>query len=102
MPRTAHHHPNWGGARPGAGRKPKPPVLFEIAAQDDPMQFLLAAMNRPDLELSLRVDAAKALMPYMHARFDPAGKKATRHESAAVKRYPAAVPPRLAGTDRSK
>ena len=64
MPRQTHHHPNWGGARPGAGRKPKPPVLFEIAAQDDPMQFLLAVMNRADLDKRLRFEAAQALMPY--------------------------------------
>ena len=93
MPRQARHHPNWGGARPGAGRKPNPPVLIEIEAHHDPKQFLLAIVNRPDLELSLRVDAAKALMPFMHA------KKDTRQVSAAVKRYHAAVPPRLAGTD---
>ena len=99
MPRQARHHPNWGGARPGAGRKPKPPVLFEIAAHEDPMQFLLAVMNCTDLELSLRIEAAKALMPYMHVRFDPAGKKAIRQEPAAVKRYPAAMPPRRASTD---
>ena len=99
MPRQARHHPNWGGARPGAGRKPRPPLLVEIAAHDDPMQFLLAVMNRTDLELSLRIEAAKALLPYMHVRFNPAGKKDTRQESAAVKRYPAATPPRLASTD---
>ena len=64
MPRQAHHHPNWGGARLGAGRKPKPPVLFEIAAHHDPKQFLLAVMNRADLDKRLRIEAAQTLMPY--------------------------------------
>ena len=102
MARQAHHSPRLGGARPGAGRKPKPPVLFEIAAQNDPMQFLLAVMNRPDLELSLRIEAAKALMPYLHRRFDPAGKKDARQVPEAARRYHAAVPPRLASTDCTK
>ena len=88
MPRQARHSQNWGGARPGAGRKPKPPVLFEIAAQDDPMQFLLAVMNRADLDKRLRIEAAHALMPYMH----------TRPADTAIKSR-AAAPPRLAGTE---
>lgn len=88
MARQARHSPNWGGRRAGAGRKPNPPVLFEIDAHHDPKQFLLAVMNRADLDKRLRFEAAQALMPYMH----------TRPADTATKSH-VAVPPRLASTD---
>lgn len=64
MPRTARHSPNWGGARPGAGRKPRPPLLVQLPATGDPLQWLLAAMNCPALPLRLRTDVAAFLLPY--------------------------------------
>ena len=36
------------------------------SAHEDPRRFLLNVMNDESLALSLRIDAAKALMPYMH------------------------------------
>lgn len=61
--------PNSGGARPGAGRKPKEPAILTLAATyDDPAKFLRAVMNDSGSESKLRVDAAKALMPFVHPR----------------------------------
>lgn len=35
---------------------------------DDPLQWLLAAMNHEALPLRLRMSAAVALLPYFHTR----------------------------------
>ena len=61
-----------GGARPGAGR-PKNPVVMIGALDggrrfDSPLAFLLAVMNDAKIEAKVRIDAAKALLPYKHQR----------------------------------
>ena len=35
---------------------------------DDPLQWLLALMSDPRQDLKRRVEAARALLPYLHAR----------------------------------
>ena len=35
-----------------------------LAAEPDPRRFLLAVMNDPTVEMGLRIEAAKALLPY--------------------------------------
>lgn len=35
-----------------------------LAAEQDPRRFLLAVMNDPSVEMGLRIEAAKALLPY--------------------------------------
>lgn len=64
MARQAHHSPRWGGARPGAGRKSRPPLLVQLPETGDPLRWLLAAMNCPALPLRLRADVAAFLLPY--------------------------------------
>jgi hypothetical protein len=75
-----------GGARPGAGRprKPAPPVL-EIAATDaplTPMALLESVMLDVRQDLELRVQCARALLPYRHARVGALGAKAQREAEA--------------------
>ena len=89
---------NSGGARPGAGRKPKPPTIVQVAqSHDDPAAFLVSVMNDAGADAKLRVDAAKALMPYKHARLGEGGKKEQRQKEAekVAGRFSAGVPPRL-------
>jgi phage terminase small subunit len=90
-----------GGARPGAGRPPKDPDILAIAATyDDPMKFLRAVMNDSATEAKLRVDAAKALMPFVHQKLGEGGKKEARQEAAkkvASRFAPAAPPLRVVG-----
>ncbi len=86
MPRGGPR-PNSGGARPGAGRpkKKQEPIASVAARQDDPKAFLLTVMNDVTADGKLRVDAAKALMPYMHERKGAAavgGKKAQAEQAA--------------------
>ena len=64
----------------------------------DPKAFLIAAMNDPEAEAKLRVDAAKALMPFMHQRKGETGKKEEKlneAEKAAAGLYGTGKPPPL-------
>ena len=99
--------PNTGGARPGAGRpkkaaEPAQPggQVSAIGKTDDPEVFLIALMNDAHADLKLRADAAKALMPFKHAKKGEVatGKKAdaaNRAKAAAGGKFAAAAPPKL-------
>jgi phage terminase small subunit len=88
-----------GGARPGAGRKPKAPAILALAATyDDPEKFLRAVMNDSGTEAKLRVDAAKALMPFTHQKIGEGGKKDAKQDAAKKAgggKFAPAAPPRL-------
>jgi hypothetical protein len=62
-----------GGARPGAGRKPRPAFIDPSKAQpiraNSPLEFLLAVMMDENAAPWRRDAAAKAAAPYMHARY---------------------------------
>ncbi|MFR0673156.1 terminase small subunit [Enterobacterales bacterium AW_CKDN230030176-1A_HGKHYDSX7] len=70
-----------------AGEPPEPePAGFDLAQvllHRDPRDFLLSVMNDMATEPKLRVDAAKALMPFMHQRKGEGGKKEQAKEKAA-------------------
>jgi phage terminase small subunit len=95
-----------GGARKGAGRKPKAPVLNASAAllTSDPKAFLTALMNDPGSEMKLRVNAAKALMPFVHQKLGEGGKKEQRQDAAkkVAGRFAAAAPPKLVAAGGKK
>lgn len=75
---------NSGGVRPGAGRKPKPPPVIsaDLPKDDDPRIFLTALMNDPLADARLRLDAAKALLPYIAQKPGEVGKKEERAQAA--------------------
>lgn len=54
----------------------------QMVPDNDPMLFLQSVMNDERWPPKLRVDAAKALMPYVHARIGEAGKKETALDAA--------------------
>jgi|SRR5690625_2175727 len=65
---------------------------------DDPADFLLALMNDDGEDVKLRADAAKALMPYKHARLGEQGKRQARQSAAreaSKGRFAPSAPPRL-------
>lgn len=67
---------------------------------DDPQTFLMAAMNDASLDERRRIDAAKALMPFVHKKLGEGGKKEQAAERAghAAKRFGARPAPlKLAG-----
>lgn len=86
-----------GGARPGAGRKPEPEVIVEhIDEKDDPKAFLLNMMNDSAIDVKLRLDAAKTLMPFFHVKLGEGGKreaKETAAKKAGAGKFSAAPPP---------
>lgn len=61
----------------------KPTSLDAISrAYDDPKDFLRAVMNYAGEDMKLRVDAAKVLMPYEHAKPGELGKKEQKDDAA--------------------
>ena len=74
---------------------------FSISAamlHSDPKHFLLAAMNDGELDDKLRIDAAKALMPFVHSKLGEGGKKDQRQDAAkkvAGGKFAAAAAPKL-------
>lgn len=94
-----------GGKRAGAGRKPEqvqklaiPVPVADTLAHKDPKVFLLALMNDLEADVKVRADAAKALMPFMHAKLGEGGKKDQQQDAAkkvAGGKFAAAAPPRL-------
>ncbi|WP_347911369.1 terminase small subunit [Pseudomonas grandcourensis] len=67
-----------------------------FAEFDDPRDFLVAVMNEQAAEPRLRVDAAKALMPYIHGKVADQGKKdavADAAKQAGKGRYARGKPP---------
>jgi phage terminase small subunit len=66
---------------------------------DDPKQFLTAVMNHPGVDGRLRIDAAKTLLPFTHAKLAEQGKKVERANAAkeaGAGKFAAAQPPKLA------
>lgn len=91
-------------AAPGA----EPPVgnfdLSQALSHRDPRAFLLAAMNDSLLEPKLRIDAAKALMPFEFAKKGEGGKKEQQADAAkkVASRFAPAAPPKLAASNGRK
>jgi hypothetical protein len=74
---TNDHKTGLGGSRRGSGRKRgtlNPRTIARAAAarllsfNAEPLQWLLALMSDGRQDMRLRVNAAKALMLYVHAR----------------------------------
>lgn len=104
--RSGGPRPNSGGARPGAGRPKKEPEPINVLGMfDDPEKFLRAVMNDAGADQKLRVDAAKALMPYTHARKGEGGKKdeaGAKAKAAGAGKFGASAPPRLVSNGGKK
>lgn len=87
---------------PGKAPEPllPPPELPPALTRhyDDPLDFLTAVMNEPQIPMITRQDAAKALMPYKHAKKGETGKKeaaAAKAKETGASRFGAAAPPPL-------
>lgn len=95
--RSGGPRPNSGGARPGAGRKPKPKPEIVPVPDTDMLTFLQdVALGRIQAE-AIQVRAAIAAVQYTHTKRADGGKKDEQHgkaEKAAAKFAPSA-PPRL-------
>lgn len=54
----------------------------EHKEHEDPKAFLIERMNDESIDPRLRIDAAKALLPYLYTKSGGEGKKAAREEAA--------------------
>jgi len=71
------------------GGAKSPPAKFaplddaiEIPPTADPVEFLTKVMNEPAADLRLRIDAAKAMLPFKHKKLGEGGKKEGKEEAA--------------------
>lgn len=89
---------NSGGACPGAGAPKRPVPKLDTVAVTDPKVFLMAVMNDAGTDARLRIDAAKALLPFVHHKLDAGGKKELvliAAKKAATGRFAPSAPPKL-------
>lgn len=91
-----------GGARLGAGRKPKLPKTeskkIDATENQDPLAFLLSVQNNASVAPTLRVRAAIAAAQYVHVKRADGGKKeeqAGKAKAAGGGRFSTPTPPRL-------
>lgn len=95
---------NSGGARPGAGRPPKPKPEPVLIPEVDMLTLLQdIAMGRTDAT-AIQVRAAIAAVQYTHAKKGEGGKKEQKQEAAekVAKRFQAAAPPKLVAAGGKK
>jgi len=78
--------------------------LSKALMHADPKNFLLAAMNDDALDTKQRIEAAKALMPFMHKRLGEGGKKEQKDAEAkkVAGRFTPAAPPKLVAAGGKK
>lgn len=95
-----------GGARPGAGRKPKDPaeeLTIATSGNQTPLEFLLAVMNNNAIADKLRLDAAKTAAQYVHPKKGEGGKSkdaADRAKAAAGGKFGPRQGPRLVANNK--
>lgn len=73
-------------------RKPAPAIPEDQEPEDDPlddlprtgdsMEFLEAVVANPNIPLGRRLEAAKTLLPFQHAKIGEKGKKETKADGA--------------------
>lgn len=77
--------------------------LTQAMQHSDPMAFLTAAMNNDKLDPKLRIDAAKAMLPFTHKKLGEGGKKEEKQTAAAkvsTGRFSSGKPPlRVVGSE---
>ena len=79
----AHREAAQGGGAKSASTKLVPPDdAIEIPPTADPVEFLTKVMNEPAADLRLRIDAAKAMLPFKHKKLGEGGKKEEKDEAA--------------------
>lgn len=79
--RSGGARPGTGGKREGAGRKPQPPT-FSAATGSDAETFLQSVVSDVSADLKLRLEAAKALLPYQKPKMGEQGKKEAKRDAA--------------------
>lgn len=93
-----------GGARPGAGRKPKPqPEVQKLSASLDMLSMLQQVALGQVQATPLQVRAAIAAVQYTHTKKLDGGKKdeaADKAKKASTGKFAASAPPKLIVNNR--
>lgn len=79
-------------------------VTIEIPETEDPKVFLTALMNCPKAGVKARLEAAKALLPFEHAKPGEKGQKERKAEAAKEAgkgRFATAGPPKLVVSNKN-
>lgn len=63
--------------------EPEEEPIDDLPKTEDSLEFLEAVVANPRIPLGRRMDAAKTLLPFQHAKIGEKGKKATKAEGAA-------------------
>lgn len=94
------------------GGTKSPPAKFaplddaiEIPPTADPVEFLTKVMNEPAADLRLRIDAAKAMLPFKHQKLGEGGKKDQKQDDAkkaGAGKFAASAPPKLVAAGGKK
>lgn len=68
-----------------SGQSEEPEEIADIGLPktEDSLEFLEAVVANPNIPLGRRLEAAKTLLPFQHAKIGEKGKKATKAEGAA-------------------
>ena len=56
--------------------------VANAGAKPDPLEFLISIFSDPVEDIKLRLDAAKAALPYIHGKVAEKGKKETKEDAA--------------------
>lgn len=72
-----------GQNAPHGAPEPEEEPVDDLPATTDALEFLEAVQANPRIPLGRRMEAAKVLLPFQHAKIGEKGKKATKAESAA-------------------
>lgn len=78
---------------------------FDIPPTADPVEFLTKVMNEPAADLRLRIDAAKAMLPFKHKKLGEGGKKDLKDDAAKAAgagKFSATAPPKLVAAGGKK
>ena len=64
--------------------EPEGEPIDDLPATEDSLEFLEAVVANPRIPLGRRMEAAKTLLPFQHAKIGEKGKKATKADGAAA------------------
>lgn len=96
--------PASAGARPLPAPGPAEEA-FDIPSTADPVEFLTNVMNEPAADLRLRIDAAKAMLPFKHKKLGEGGKKDLKADAAKTAgggKFSPTAPPKLVAAGGKK
>lgn len=63
--------------------EPEDDPIDDLPKTEDSLEFLEAVVANPRIPLGRRMEAAKTLLPFQHAKIGEKGKKATKADGAA-------------------